>query len=48
VNRRIERLTALRVELERMLESCKHGEAADCRVLHALSDHAACGHRSTG
>lgn len=49
VNRRIERLMLLRAELERMLESCRHGEAANCRVLQALSDHSACEtHRAVG
>lgn len=42
VTHRIERLSALRVELERMLEQCRGGEVATCRVLEALSDHHAC------
>jgi DNA-binding transcriptional MerR regulator len=42
VSRRIERLSALRAELERMLEQCRGGAVATCRVLEALSDHHAC------
>lgn len=42
VTRRIERLDALRVELERMLEQCRGGDIATCRVLEVLSDHTKC------
>jgi len=45
VNSRIDRLTALKAELERMLEQCRHGDAAHCRVLHTLSEHDHCHHR---
>lgn len=40
--RRIRRLHALRQELERMIEQCRGGRIADCRVLEVLSDHNLC------
>ena len=42
VDRRIQRLRALRHELERMIEQCRGGRIADCRVLEVLSDHSLC------
>lgn len=42
VDLRIRRLGALRNELERMVEQCKGGQIADCRVLEVLSDHSLC------
>lgn len=42
VDLRIRRLGALRNELERMVEQCKGGRIADCRVLEVLSDHSLC------
>ena len=42
VNHRIDQLTALRDELQRMLAQCRGGEVASCRVLEVLSDHRAC------
>lgn len=42
VDRRIQRLHALRHELERMIEQCRGGRIADCRVLEVLSDHSLC------
>ena len=50
VERRIARLTALKSELERMIEQCRGGRIANCRVIevvadrshaHCLSDHGA-------
>ncbi len=38
VEDRIARLTALRAELQGMLESHRHGTVADCRVVEVLSD----------
>jgi DNA-binding transcriptional MerR regulator len=38
VDRRVERLTALRTELERMIESCACGRVADCQVIETLAD----------
>ncbi|GEP08868.1 MerR family transcriptional regulator [Methylobacterium gnaphalii] len=48
VERRIERLTALRGELSRMIGACGHGRVGECRVIEVLSDHGRCedeGHR---
>ena len=42
VERRIESLNALRVELNLMVESCRHGKVADCRVIEVLADHRQC------
>jgi len=42
VERRIDRLQALRGELERMIEQCRGGRIANCRVIEILSDHALC------
>ena len=42
VNSRIERLNALKIELERMVHECNHGKVATCRVLEVLSNHALC------
>lgn len=42
VDERIDRLTRLRTELASMLESCRHGTVADCRVVEVLSDHDEC------
>lgn len=38
VEQRIVRLQALKAELERMLEQCRGGKIADCRVIEVLSD----------
>lgn len=40
VDRRMVRLGALRAELARMVERCRGGQIADCRVIEILSDHA--------
>ncbi|NGM46322.1 helix-turn-helix domain-containing protein [Rhodobacter sp. SGA-6-6] len=42
VNARIDRLLALRAELERMVEHCARGTIADCRVIEVLGNHALC------
>lgn len=42
VDERIDRLTRLRTELASMLDSCRHGTVADCRVVEVLSDHDEC------
>ena len=44
VERRIASLTALRAELQRMVEGCAHGHVATCRVIEILADHGACAH----
>lgn len=47
VERRIERLRALKAELTRMIASCRHGRVADCRIIEALQDHAKCKHHTS-
>lgn len=42
VQHRINSLTALKAELEVMIESCGHGKVADCRVIEVLADHSHC------
>lgn len=42
VERRIARLEALKVELDRMVRQCEGGSVADCRVLEVLRDHSEC------
>jgi DNA-binding transcriptional MerR regulator len=39
VERKIAALTALRGELKRMLQSCRRGRIAECRVIEVLADH---------
>jgi len=40
VESRIVRLQALKLELERMIEQCRGGRIAECRVIEVLADHA--------
>lgn len=42
VDRRIERLQALREELARMIDECGHGRICDCRIIEVLADHSHC------
>jgi len=42
VNRRITHLQALKQELERMIEQCRGGTIAECRVIEVLGDHSKC------
>ena len=42
VEAKIEKLSALRNELARMVTSCGHGRVASCQVIGALADHAQC------
>lgn len=44
VVQRIDRLTALKAELEWMIEGCGQGHVADCRVIEVLADHGQCAH----
>lgn len=44
VEQRIRSLTALRAELELMLEGCRQGRVAECRVIEVLADHGKCVH----
>ena len=39
IERKIAALTALRSELARMVESCRRGSIAECRVIEVLADH---------
>ena len=50
VERRIAQLSALKAELEHMVEQCKGGEIASCRVIEVLGDHTHClnEHHETG
>ncbi|WP_350333094.1 MerR family transcriptional regulator [Coralliovum pocilloporae] len=42
VRSRIERLQSLERELERMLDHCRGGHVADCRILEVLGNHSLC------
>lgn len=42
VEQRITTLTALKEELERMVEQCRGGQITDCHVIEVLADHAKC------
>lgn len=44
VDLRILSLNALKGELELMIEGCKHGRVAECRVIEVLADHGKCEH----
>lgn len=39
VNQRIARLSVLKLEFERMIEVCRGGQIADCRIIETLADH---------
>lgn len=43
VDTRIASLTALKIELQRMVRRCGRGRVADCQVIKVLADHAKCG-----
>ena len=40
VEQRLAQLSALKMELSRIVRSCAGGKAAQCRVIEALADHA--------
>lgn len=42
IEQKIARLEALRVEMNRMLSSCRRGRIARCRVIDTLTDHGKC------
>lgn len=42
VDLHIRSLTALKAELARMVEGCRHGRIAECRVIEVLADHGEC------
>lgn len=46
VEQRIRSLTALKAELDLMIEGCRHGRVAQCRVIEVLADHGQCQHHT--
>jgi DNA-binding transcriptional MerR regulator len=44
ITSRIERLTALKAEVEQMISACAKGRIAKCRVIDVLSHHEHCLH----
>jgi DNA-binding transcriptional MerR regulator len=44
VEQRIRSLSALKQELEMMIEGCSHGRVAECQVIEVLADHGRCMH----
>ncbi len=42
VESRLERLQALKTELERIVSACRGGSIGDCRVMACLADHQLC------
>ncbi|MEZ5933100.1 MAG: helix-turn-helix domain-containing protein [Alphaproteobacteria bacterium] len=42
IERRIDRLSALKVELQVMIKQCRGNEIRSCRVIEVLSDHGHC------
>ncbi|CAN5326999.1 helix-turn-helix domain-containing protein [soil metagenome] len=46
VNDKISQLNNLKSELERMVETCGHGQVSQCRVIDVLADHGLCAHDS--
>lgn len=42
VERRIAQLEALRAELRRMIDECRGGRVAECRIIQVLADHRRC------
>lgn len=45
VDRRIAQLSAMRDELQRMVDECGSGRVCECRVIEVLADHSECLHR---
>ena len=46
ITSRIERLTALKLEVESMIKACAKGRIAKCRIIDVLSHHEHCVHDS--
>ena len=44
VEQRITSLSALKAELQTMIEGCSHGRVVQCRVIEVLADHGQCVH----
>jgi DNA-binding transcriptional MerR regulator len=42
VSQKIQRLQALKIELQRMINECGHGRVSECRIIEVLSDHSRC------
>ena len=42
VKRKIDDLTALRSELERVIGSCRHGTVGECKIIDTLAPRSAC------
>lgn len=42
IDSKIVRLTALRAEVQRMVDQCARGEIKNCRVIEVLGDHSLC------
>jgi DNA-binding transcriptional MerR regulator len=42
IESKLARLTALHVEVRRMIDECAHGRVGDCRVIQVLADHGQC------
>ena len=42
VKRKIDDLTSLRSELERVIGSCRHGTVGECKIIDTLAPRAAC------
>ena len=42
VERKISQLKSLKAELKRMLQQCKGGHVAECKIIEALSNHDDC------
>jgi DNA-binding transcriptional MerR regulator len=44
VEQRIASLSALKAELQTMIDGCSHGRVVQCRVIEVLADHGQCVH----
>jgi len=42
INEKIARLSALKIEVTRMIDNCAHGSIGECRVIEVLADHDLC------
>ena len=46
IDNRLSRLTALRTEVQAMVDQCARGSIAQCRVIEVLADHEECLHEA--
>lgn len=44
IDHKVARLTALRSEVQHMVDQCAHGQIRECRVIEVLADHGECPH----